>query len=154
MAADWRPQFDEVDLMAKTKRAASSGAKNGEPSLVDQVARAAEGALRDIQRRLPTDVQRQLEKSLGRGQKAIEVGLKRLQTGLDKTASKADVERLAKRVDALAAQVDRLLKGGAPNPRTSSHRAGGGAQPATARSSRARGRKAAEAPSPETPAEH
>src|SRR2546430_2098158 len=97
--------------MGKTKKRASSPPKAGESGLIDQARLVAEAAFKDLQKRLPADVVKQFEKTLGQSQKTVQSGLKTIQTQLERTAKQADVDRLTKRVDALAKQLERAVAG-------------------------------------------
>jgi polyhydroxyalkanoate synthesis regulator phasin len=92
------------------KRASTRKAKDG--NLVDQARQAAGSAVKDLQKRLPPDLSRQLERSLSQGQKAIQSSLQQVQARLNRTASQTDVDRLTRRIDELTRQVNRLVTGG------------------------------------------
>ena len=105
--------------MPNNKSRASSS-RSGGASIVQQARKAAESAARDLQKRIPPDVLRELEKRVGQGQRTIQASLKQLETRLNRTASRQDVDRLTRRIDDLAKQVSRLLSArsasGAPSP--------------------------------------
>ena len=87
----------------------ASTRKSGDPNLVGQARKAAEGAVKDLQKRLPPDLVKQIERSLERGQKALDGSLKQVQARLNRTASQTDVDRLTRRIDDLTRQVNRLV---------------------------------------------
>src|SRR5437870_1346013 len=104
--------------MGKAKKRASSTPKSGDASLLDQGRVVAEAVFKDLQKRLPPDLAKQVEKAVGQSHKTVQGGLKTLQTRLDKTARQADVDKLTKRIDALSKQLERVLSG-RPAARTS-----------------------------------
>src|SRR5207237_938259 len=63
--------------MSKKKRAAGSAKASQNGGLLDQARQIAEGGFQDLQKRLPQDLVKQLETSLGRGQKTIQAGRRR-----------------------------------------------------------------------------
>jgi hypothetical protein len=117
----------------------ASTRKSGDPNLVGQARKAAEGAVKDLQKRLPPDLVKQIERSLERGQKALDGSLKQIQARLNRTASQTDVDRLTRRIDDLSRQVNRLVgaargaSSAAPR-RPSTPRALSSAKPAAGRS--------------------
>jgi len=94
--------------MGKTKQRTTSETRpaNG---LIEQMRIAAEGAYKDLQKRLPADLGKQLEKSVGQGQKTMQAGLKLIQNQLKNNATRSDVDKLTKRLDVLAKQVQQLV---------------------------------------------
>src|SRR5215510_8286782 len=94
--------------MGKTKRRDTSETKPPD-SLIDQVRTVAEGAYKDLQKRLPADLGRQVEKTVGQGQKTVQTGLKVIQAQLKNTAKRSDVDKLTRRLDVLAKDVERLV---------------------------------------------
>jgi hypothetical protein len=121
-------------------RTRASTRKSGDPNLVGQARQAAESAVKDLQKRLPPDLVKQIERSLERGQNALDGSLKQVQARLNRTASQTDVDRLTRRIDDLTRQVNRLLgvARGAPSAtarRTPSPPRLSSAKPAASRSS-------------------
>src|SRR3984893_4229281 len=100
---------DRSDDMANTRTRASTRKSGKDANLVGQARHAAEGAVKDLQKRLPPELVKQVERSLERGQKAVEGSLKQVQTRLNRTASQTDVDRLTRRIDDLTRQVNRLI---------------------------------------------
>ena len=94
--------------MSKKKRAAGSAKANQNGGLLDQARQIAEGAFQDLQKRLPQDLVKQLEKSLGQGQKTLQANVKRVQDEVRRTARQADVDKLTKRIDGIAKQLQQL----------------------------------------------
>jgi len=94
--------------MGKTKRRDTSETKPPD-SLIDQVRTVAEGAYKDLQKRLPADLGRQVEKTVGQGQKTVQTGLKVIRAQLKNTAKRSDVDKLTRRLDVLAKDVERLV---------------------------------------------
>src|SRR3977135_3482041 len=90
-------------------RTRASTRKSRDPNLVGQARQAAESAVKDLQKRLPPDLVKQIERSLERGQKAVDGSLKQVQARLNRTASQTDVDRLTRRIDDLPRQVNRLV---------------------------------------------
>src|ERR1700730_2530059 len=97
-------------MPANRNRASTRRPKDG--NLVDQARQVAGSAVKDIQKRLPPDLTRQLERSLSQGQKAIQSSLQQVQARVNRTASQTDVDRLTRRIDELPRQVNRLVTGG------------------------------------------
>src|SRR3984893_15219807 len=97
-------------MPANRNRASTRRPKDG--NLVDQARQVAGSAVKDIQKRLPPDLTRQLERSLSQGQKAIQSSLQQVQARVNRTASQTDVDRLTRRIDELTRQVHRLITGG------------------------------------------
>src|SRR5215472_179167 len=97
--------------MGKTKKRASSSPPAGESGLLEQARVVAEAVMKDVQKRLPPDLVKQVEKTVGQSQKTVQAGLKAIQDQLKTTAKQADVDRLTKRVDALAKQFERAVSG-------------------------------------------
>src|ERR1700730_15125044 len=97
-------------MPANRNRASTRRPKDG--NLVDQARQVAGSAVKDIQKRLPPDLTRQLERSLSQGQKAIQSSLQQVQARVNRTASQTDVDRLTRRIDELKRQGDRLSNGG------------------------------------------
>jgi hypothetical protein len=73
----------------KKRSRPSSSVRDDEGGLIEQVRRAVEAALKDVQKRLPADLVRQMEKTVGGGQKAVQSGLKAIQAQLKATARQA-----------------------------------------------------------------
>src|SRR2546428_13061946 len=94
-------------MPANRNRASTRRPKDG--NLVDKARQAAGSAVKDLQKGLPSDLTRQLERSLSQGQKAIQASLQQVQSRLNRTASQADVDRLTRRIDDLTRQVNRLV---------------------------------------------
>lgn len=97
--------------MSKKKKKATANAnasQNG--GLVEQARQVVEGAVQDLQKRLPPDLVKQLERSIGQGQKTLQSGIQRVQTDVRKTARQADIDKLTRRVDGLAKQLQQLEK--------------------------------------------
>src|SRR5262245_65727396 len=90
--------------MGKSKKRASSPARNGEGGLIDQ----GLGFVKDLQKRLPPDLVKQVEKAVGQGQKTVQGSLQAIQAQLKNTAKQSDVDRLTKRIDALARHVEQI----------------------------------------------
>src|SRR5712691_5064405 len=111
--------------MGKSKKRASSPPGGGEGGLIEQGRVVAEVLLKDIQKRLPPDLLKQVERTVGQSQKTVQAGLRAIETQLRTTAKQADVDRLTKRVDALAKQFERAVSGRpAPEKATTSAAAG------------------------------
>src|SRR5262252_3412946 len=97
--------------MAKNEKRASSPPKQGESGVIDQFWVVAEAFVKDLQKRLPPDLVKQVERAVDQSQKTMQTGLKAIQDQLKTTARQADIDRLTKRVDALAKQFERALAG-------------------------------------------
>src|SRR5215469_18327840 len=106
--------------MGKSKKRASSPPEAGESSLLEQARVVAEAVLKDVQKRLPPDLVKQVEKAVDQSQKTVQSGLKTIQDQLKTTAKQADIDRLTKRVDALARQFERAVSGRADRGDTAS----------------------------------
>src|ERR1700738_1037600 len=100
---------DRSDDMANTRTRASIRKSGKDANLVDQARHASEGAVKDLQKRLPPELVKQVVASLERDQKAVKASLKQVQTRLNRTASQTDVDRLTRRIDDLTRQVNRLI---------------------------------------------
>src|SRR3981081_4891009 len=75
--------------MSKKKRTAGAVKADHNGGLIDQARQIAEGAFQDFQKRLPQDLVKQLEKSLGQGQKTIQGNVQRIQEEVRRTARHA-----------------------------------------------------------------
>src|SRR4030088_2253823 len=132
---------DRSDDMANTRTRASTRKSGKDSNLVGQARHTAEGAVKDLQKRLPPELVKQIERSLERGQKAVDGSLKQVQARLNRTASQTDVDRLTRRIDDLTRQVNRLVgaargASSAAVRRPSTPRALSSAKPAAGRSGR------------------
>jgi polyhydroxyalkanoate synthesis regulator phasin len=76
--------------------------------LLKRAVKAGRSALREAERRVPTDVRTQLERTIKDGQKTIHVAIKEVQKRIDRTARQADLDRAMKRLDGLSQQVRNL----------------------------------------------
>jgi polyhydroxyalkanoate synthesis regulator phasin len=93
--------------MAARKRASTQS------KLLKRAVKAGRSALRDVERRVPPDVRKQIERTVQDGQKTLHSAIKQVQTRLDRTARQADLERAMKRLDALSKQVRNIASGAA-----------------------------------------
>src|SRR5918912_608777 len=91
-------------------RASSSASENA--GLVDLARKVTESVARDLQKRLPAELVRQVERSVGQGQKAMQASLRQVEARVSRTASQQDVDRLTRRIDELSRQVNKLVGGG------------------------------------------
>jgi polyhydroxyalkanoate synthesis regulator phasin len=91
--------------MAARKRASTQS------KLLKRAVKAGRSALRDVERRVPPDVRKQIERTVQDGQKTLHSAIKQVQTRLDRTARQADLDRAMKRLDALSKQVRSIATG-------------------------------------------
>src|ERR1700730_11056311 len=104
-----------------TRKRTSSGSR---PSgLGDRAVSAGRKALREAESRVPTDVRRQLERSIKDGQKTLTRAIDQLQVQVRRTARQADVEKALKRLDGLSRQVQELARAAAQRRTTTPRRA-------------------------------
>src|SRR5487761_80702 len=106
--------------MATRKRTPSRSRPSG---LVDRAVRAGRMALREAESRVPSDVRRQLERSIKDGQKTLKAAIGQLQVQVRRTAKQADVEKALKRLDGLSRQVQELARAAAQRRTTTTQRA-------------------------------
>jgi hypothetical protein len=71
---------------------------------------------------VPSDVRRQLERSIKDGQKTLKTAIDQLQLQVRRTAKQADVEKALKRLDGLSKQVQDLARAAAARRATTSRR--------------------------------
>lgn len=90
--------------MGKRKRASSPGRE-----LLDTVTTAGRSAIKEARRRLPPDLQQQVERNL-----------RVMRVELARAASKADLTRLSRRIDQLAKRLDEIAREGAAGTSTRS----------------------------------
>jgi polyhydroxyalkanoate synthesis regulator phasin len=146
--------------MAAKKRSSSRSRPTG---LVDRAVRVGRKALREAESRVPSDVRRQLERSIKDGQKTLKMAIDQLQVQVRRTAKQADVEKALKRLEGLSKQVQDLARGAASRgaaPRRRTRKPAGSAKraapakrrtaPARRPATRAAARRTA--PAPSTPA--
>jgi polyhydroxyalkanoate synthesis regulator phasin len=93
--------------MAARKRASTQS------KLLKRAVKAGRSALRDVERRVPPDVRKQIERTVQDGQKTLHSAIKQVQARLDRTARQADLERAMKRLDTLSKQVRSMASGAA-----------------------------------------
>src|SRR5215831_94497 len=98
--------------MAKKKRATRQS------GLVDRAVSAGRRALREAQSRVPPDLRRQLERSLGDADKTARAAIKTLQTQVSRASSRADVNSVLKRIDALTRQARQIAQSATARPAT------------------------------------
>ena len=91
--------------MAAKKRASTQS------KLLKRAVKVGRSALRDVERRVPPDVRKQIERTVQDGQKTLHSAIKQVQTRLDRTARQADLDRAMKRLDALTKQVRSIASG-------------------------------------------
>ena len=84
-----KPLFD---LMGKNKKRASSPPRPGESGLLEQARIVAEAAFKDLQKHLPADLVKQVEKRVDQSQKTVQSGLKAIQVQL-KAGEKQEITR-------------------------------------------------------------
>src|ERR1700682_2254220 len=96
--------------MATRKRKTSRVSRT---DLVGRAVQAGRKALREAESRVPSDVRRQLERSVKDGQKTLKTAIDQLQTQIRRTAKQADVEKALKRLDGLSRQVQELARAAA-----------------------------------------
>ncbi|MHB8610936.1 MAG: hypothetical protein ACYDAL_00715 [Candidatus Dormibacteraceae bacterium] len=106
--------------MATRKRTSSRSKPSG---LVDRAVRAGKMALREAESRVPSDMRRQLERSIKDGQKTLKIAIDQLQVQVRRTAKQADVEKALKRLDGLSRQVQELARAAAQRRATTTRRA-------------------------------
>ena len=91
--------------MAARKRASTQS------KLLKRAVKAGRSALRDVERRVPPDIRKQIERTVQDGQKTLHSAIKQVQTRLDRTARQADLDMAMKRLDALTKQVRAIATG-------------------------------------------
>src|ERR1700681_3908727 len=106
--------------MATKKRSSSRSRPVG---LVDRAVRVGRKALREAESRVPSDVRRQLERSIKDGQKTLKTAIDQLQVQVRRTARQADVEKALKRLDGLSKQVQDMARAAAARGASSGGRA-------------------------------
>jgi len=106
--------------MATKKRSSSRSRPVG---LVDRAVRVGRKALREAESRVPSDVRRQLERSIKDGQKTLKTAIDQLQVQVRRTAKQADVEKALKRLEGLSKQVQQMARDVASRGATSNRRA-------------------------------
>jgi cob(I)alamin adenosyltransferase len=89
--------------MATRKRASSRSRRTG------LVGRAV-SAIREAESRLPSDVRKQLERTVKDGQKAVMSAIGELETHVRRSARQADVDKVLKRLDNLSQQVQKMAR--------------------------------------------
>ncbi len=72
--------------------------------------------MRSAEKRVPTDLRRQIERSVEDGQKTVHAAIKRVQIRLNRTARQADLDKVLKRLEGLTKQVQRVARGAAARP--------------------------------------
>jgi hypothetical protein len=81
---------------------------------------------------VPSDVRRQLERSIKDGQKTLKTAINQLEAQVRRTAKQVDVEKALKRLDGLSKQVQQLARGAASRraatPRRTTRKAAGPAK--------------------------
>ena len=95
--------------MAARKRASSRSRRT---DLVGRAVTAGRKALREAESRVPSDVRRQLERSIKDGQKTLKAAIDQLQVQVRRTAKQADVEKALKRLEGLSKQVQQMARCG------------------------------------------
>src|SRR6202165_1397703 len=95
--------------MATKKRSSSRSRPVG---LVDRAVRVGRKALREAESRVPSDVRRQLERSIKDGQKTLKTAIDQLQVQVRRTAKHAHGEKGLKRLDGLSKQVQDMARAG------------------------------------------
>src|ERR1700730_9779862 len=104
-----------------TRKRTSSGSR---PSgLGDRAVSAGRKALREAESRVPSDVRRQLERSIKEGQKTLKTAIDQLQVQVRRTAKQADVEKALKRLEGLSKQVQQIARDAAARGGTTPGRA-------------------------------
>jgi len=93
--------------MATRKRASSRSRRSG---LVGRAVSAGRKAFRKAESRVPTDLRRQLERTIKDGQKTLKIAIDQLQVQVRRTAKQADVDKALKRLEGLSKQVQRLAR--------------------------------------------
>jgi DNA-binding protein HU-beta len=106
--------------MAAKKRSARRSRPAG---LVDRAVRVGRKALREAESRVPSDLRRQLERSIKDGQKTLKTAIDQLQVQVRRTAKQADVEKALKRLEGLSKQVQQMAREAASRGTTSTRRA-------------------------------
>src|ERR1700674_1421946 len=123
--------------MATKKRSSSRSRPVG---LVDRAVRVGRKALREAESRGPSDVRRQLERSIKDGQKTLKTAVNQLEAQVRRTAKQVDVEKALKRLDGLSKQVQQLARGAASGraatPRRTKRKAAGPAKRAASTAKR------------------
>jgi hypothetical protein len=72
---------------------------------------------------VPSDLRRQLERSIKDGQKTLKTAIDQLQVQVRRTAKQADVEKALKRLEGLSKQVQQMAREAASRGTTSTRRA-------------------------------
>jgi hypothetical protein len=72
---------------------------------------------------VPSDVRRQLERSIRDGQKTLKTAIDQLQVQVRRTAKQADVEKALRRLEGLSKQVQQIARDAASRGSTSARRA-------------------------------
>ena len=93
--------------MATRKRASSRSRRSG---LVGRAVSAGRKAFRKAESRVPTDLRRQLERTIKDGQKTLKIAIDQLQVQVRRTAKQADVDKALKRLEGLSKQVQKLAR--------------------------------------------
>src|SRR6202171_5257978 len=105
--------------MATRKRTSSRSRPSG---LVGRAVSAGRKALRQAESRVPTDVRRQVERSIKDGQKTLKTAIDQLQVQIRKTAKQADVEKALRRLEGLSKQVQQMARNAAARGSARAHR--------------------------------
>lgn len=90
--------------MAKRKRASTRS------RLLDRAVKAGRSAIHEAERRVPSDLRRQLERTIKDGQKTVQTTLKEVQAQVNRTAKQADLDKVLKRLDAVSKQVQEIAR--------------------------------------------
>ena len=94
--------------MAKKKRRPAK--RSG---FVQKAVKAGRRAIKQAESRVPTDVRRQLERTIKDGQKTVQTAIRQLEAQVRRTARQADVDTALKRLERLSRQVQDLARGAA-----------------------------------------
>lgn len=96
--------------MAARKRASSRSRRSG---LVGRAVKAGRKALRQAESRVPTDLRKQIERTVKDGQKTVMSAIHQLETRVNRNARQVDVDKVLKRLEGLTKQVQELARGAA-----------------------------------------
>jgi polyhydroxyalkanoate synthesis regulator phasin len=94
--------------MAARKRASSRSRRSG---LVGRAVKAGRKALREAESRVPSDLRKQIERTVKDGQKTVMSAIHQLETRVNRNARQADVDKVLKRLEGLTKQVQELARG-------------------------------------------